>query len=132
MAAGIAAHVVLRDQPAWAGAAVAYGMAIAFAGLFALQFVEKTTTGSLIVFAVLALLLVLGGIGIGLRAGSAAMLWLGYGGFSIEVLGIYFKTVGTLLGSSLFFLTAGAIVIVLAVIAYRLHARAHSAQEASP
>ncbi|MEI9901684.1 MAG: hypothetical protein WDN31_18005 [Hyphomicrobium sp.] len=51
------------------------------------------------------------------------MLWLGYAGFSIEVLGIYFKTVGTLLGSSLFFLSAGVLVILLSVVAYRLHAR---------
>jgi uncharacterized membrane protein len=132
MAAGLAAHVVFGEQPAWALPAIAYGMAIAFAGMFALQFVEETTTGTLLLFAVLALMLVLGGIGIGLRWGSGAMLWLGYGGFSIEVLGIYFKTVGTLIDTSLFFLSAGGIVIILAVIAYRLHARTHSGQEASP
>jgi uncharacterized membrane protein len=86
----------------------------------------------LILLAVLALALVLGGIGYGLREGSASMLWLGYAGFSIEVLGLYFKTVGTLLGSSLFFLSAGVIVIVLAAIAYRLHARAQTTQEAAP
>lgn len=131
MAAGLLAPVVLGERPPWAPAALAYGLAIAFAGMFALQFVEETTTGSLILLAVLALLLVLGGVGIGLRTGSAAMLWLGYGGFSIEVLGLYFKTVGTLLGSSLFFLAAGAIVIVLAAIAYRLHSRAQ-ALEAAP
>ena len=72
----------------------------------------------------------LGGIGYGLRMGSPALLWLGYAGFSIEVLGLYFKTVGTLLGSSLFFLSAGIIVTALAAIAYRLHAR--TSQEVTP
>jgi uncharacterized membrane protein len=56
------------------------------------------------------------------------MLWLGYAGFSIEVLALYFKTVGTLLGSSLFFLSAGVIVILLAAAAYRLHARGVAAE----
>jgi uncharacterized membrane protein len=73
----------------------------------------------------------LGGIWIGLRSSSAAMLWLGYAGFSIEVLALYFKTVGTLLGSSLFFLSAGAIVVALAGAAYRLHARAQPGMEAA-
>jgi uncharacterized membrane protein len=123
-AAGLSAPVVSEQWSAWASPAVAYGMTIAFAGLFALQFIESVTLDHLILLAILALALVLGGIGYGLRSGSAVMLWLGYAGFSIEVLGLYFKTVGTLLGSSLFFLSAGAIVIALAAIAYRLHARA--------
>ncbi len=131
-AIGLAEPVVSRRRGVWATAAVAYGMTIAFAGLFALQFVESFTLEYLILLAILALALVLGGIGYGLRAGSAAMLWIGYAGFSIEVLGLYFKTVGTLLGSSLFFLSAGVIVIILAAIAYRLHARSHATQEAAP
>jgi uncharacterized membrane protein len=90
------------------------------------------TLDHLILLAILALALVLAGIGYGLRSGSPALLWLGYAGFSIEVLGLYFKTVGTLLGSSLFFLSAGVIVIVLAALAYRLHARAHTGEEATP
>jgi uncharacterized membrane protein len=102
-------------------------MAIAFAGLIALQFFEeKVPLGNLILLAVLTLALVVCGIGIGLRRGSPALLWLGYAGFSIEVLALYFKTVGTLLGSSLFFLSAGVLVIALAAIAYRLHARAQT------
>ena len=58
-----------------------------------------------------------------LRTVLTISLWLGYGGFSLEVLALYFKTVGTLLGSSLFFFAAGFIVIALAAVAYRLHAR---------
>jgi uncharacterized membrane protein len=112
-------------------AAIGYGVAIAFAGLFALQFIESVTTDRLILLAALALALMLATIWFGLHASSAGLLWLGYAGFSIEILGIYFKTVGTLLGSSLFFLSAGVLVIALAAIAYRLHARTHSATEAA-
>jgi uncharacterized membrane protein len=113
-ACGLAAPVVAPRWAQWATTA------------------EKAALDTLILLAILTLALVLGGIGYGLRAGSAAMLWLGYGGFSVEVLGLYFKTVGTLLGSSLFFLSAGVIVIVLAAVAYRLHVRTHTGQEAMP
>jgi uncharacterized membrane protein len=129
-ATGLAAPAVSERWQAWGAPAVAYGMTIAFAGLFALQFVETVTLDYLILLAVLTLALVLGGVGIGLRTNSPAMLWLGYAGFSVEVLALYFKTVGTLLGSSLFFLSAGAIVILLAAAAYRLHSRAGA--EATP
>lgn len=123
-AAGLALPLVSEQWSAFFSPAVAYGITIAFAGLFALQFVEHSVPLiGLILLAIAALTLVLAGIGFGLRTGSSAALWLGYGGFSIEVLALYFKTVGTLLGSSLFFLAAGLIVIVLAAVAYRLHAR---------
>ncbi len=131
-AAGVAAPIFDRKLEAWSTPAIAYGMTIAFAGLFALQFFENMPLDSFILLAILALALVVGGIGIGLKTGSASLLWLGYAGFSIEVLGIYFKTVGTLLGSSLFFLSAGVLVTLLAVIAYRLHARTHPSVEATP
>ena len=130
-AAGLAAPAFSERWNAWAPAALAYGATIAFAGLFALQFIETVTLDHLILLAVLALALVLGAVGIGLWSNSPTMLWLGYGGFSIEVLALYFKTVGTLLGSSLFFLSAGVIVVLLAVVAYRLHARTQPSAEAA-
>lgn len=129
-AAGFALPVVLERSGAWASAAIGYGLTIAFAGLFALQFIEDVSLDQFILLAIVTLALVLGAIGIGLRSNSSGMLWLGYGGFSIEVLALYFKTVGTLLGSSLFFLSAGVIVVLLAVAAYRLHTRTHSPSEA--
>jgi uncharacterized membrane protein len=76
-----------------------------------------------------ALALTLTAIWWGLASSDRFALWLGYLAFSIEVLGIYGKTVGTLLGSSVFFLTAGFVVAGLAYFAYRLHAR-REAQEA--
>jgi uncharacterized membrane protein len=131
-AAGIFGPQVDERLQAWSTSAIAYGMTIAFAGLFALQFIKEPSLGSLILLAILALALVLGGVGLGLRDASPALLWLGYAGFSIEVLGIYFKTVGTLMGSSLFFLSAGVLVILLAYAAYRLHARVQPGAEAAP
>ena len=59
--------------------------------------------------------------GRGLRTGQRHLVWLGYCGFSAEILALYFKTIGSLLGSSLFFLVAGLIVIALAGLAWRLH-----------
>jgi uncharacterized membrane protein len=131
-AAGVAGPVVFGRWRIWGAAAIAYGMAVAFAGLFAMQFIENPPLDNLILLAIVTLALVLAGIWIGLRSSSGALLWLGYAGFSIEVLALYFKTVGTLLGSSLFFLSAGAIVILLAVAAYRLHSRVHPTLEAAP
>ena len=76
-----------------------------------------------ILLAVLALLLLVAAIFWGLNAGNRGALWIGYVGFSIEILAIYGKTIGTLLNTSLFFLIAGLIVSGLAFVAYRLHAR---------
>jgi uncharacterized membrane protein len=131
-AAGVAAPLADQRLDAWSIPAIAYGTTIAFAGLFALQFLESMPLDSFILLAVLALALVLGGIGLGLKMGSPALLWLGYAGFSIEVLGVYFNTVGTMMGSSLFFLSAGVLVILLSVVAYRLHARVQPSMEAAP
>lgn len=98
-----------------------YGMTTAFAGLFAMQFIEKTGTSELILLGAGTIALLIGAIYFGLSTGERSIAWLGYTGFSIEILAIYFRTVGTLLGSSLFFLVAGLIVMALAAFAWRLH-----------
>jgi uncharacterized membrane protein len=131
-AAGLAAPALFERQHAWGPSVLAYGATVAFAGLFALQFFETTALDHLILLAVFTLGLVLGAIGLGLRSNNATMLWLGYTGFSIEVMALYFKTIGTLLGSSLFFLSAGIIVVLLAVAAYRLHSRGQVAAGTMP
>lgn len=102
---------------------IGVGMAIAFAGMFALQFVETVSIATLIVLAILTLAALLAAIAWGSRTGQGGVMWLGYAGFSIEVLGIYFKTIGTLMGSSLFFLLTGLLVLALAYLAWRLHER---------
>ena len=79
--------------------------------------------------AILVIALVLAAIFWGLKAGNSGALWIGYIGFSVEILAIYIKTIGTLLNTSLFFLVAGLIVSALAGLAYRLHARGEIAPQ---
>lgn len=107
-----------------APAALGYAMTVAFAGLLMLQLDRpKIATDTLILIASLTIALLLAAIMWGSRTGHRNVLWLGYAGFSVEILALYFKTIGTLLGSSLFFLVTGLIVIALAGIAWRLHQR---------
>lgn len=113
--------VSLADASAIAAPLLGYGMVIGFAGLFSTQFLERIDTAGFAAVAALSLGLLLGAIVYGLRENHRAAVWLGYGGFSVEILGIYFKTVGTLFGSSVFFLAAGLLVIALAALAWRLH-----------
>ena len=124
MALSIAGERLKPELPAlWSGC-FNYGLAIALAGLWALQFVEEPNLDVFILLAVLALALVIAAIFWGMHAGNRGALWLGYIGFSVEILAIYVKTVGTLLNTSLFFLVAGLIVSALAALAYRIHSRA--------
>ncbi len=106
----------------WPGVAN-YGLVIVFAGLFALQFLEDPTLDVFILLAVLALAVTLGAIYWGLQHHNRGALWLGYIGFSFEILAIYAKTIGSILNTSLFFLVAGLIVSGLAALAHRLHKR---------
>jgi uncharacterized membrane protein len=106
----------------WPGA-FNYGLFIVLAGLWALQFWEEPPLDMFTLLAVIALAILIGAIFWGLRSHNRGALWLGYVGFSVEILAIYSKTIGTLLNTSLFFLVAGLIVSGLAAFAYRLHAR---------
>ena len=113
-----------------------YGLAIAFGGLFAMQFLDWDWVGGLspspwlaangmplALLAAVSLALVLGALMHGARTENKPLVWLSYVGFSAELLAVYFKTIGTLLDNALFFLSAGLIVIALAWLAWRLHKR---------
>ncbi len=111
-----------------------HGFAIAVVGLFALQFFDWTGTTyaqpwlaangmPLALLAAATLALVLGGLWLGVQRHFPALTWLAYISFSVEIVALYFKTLGTLLDTSLFFLSAGVLVCVLAAIAWRLHQR---------
>jgi uncharacterized membrane protein len=102
---------------------LAYAIAVAFAGLFALQFIESPSGGTLVALAALTLVLLLAAISHGLSTQNRGALWLGYLGFSIEILALYWQTVGSILGTSLFFLIAALIVAALAFMALRLAQR---------
>lgn len=104
-----------------AGVTLVYGMIAAFIGLWALQFVDRTATDQLALLAAFTIAFLVGAIYQGLHLGIRGAVWLGYAGFSAEIFALYVKTVGTLLGSSLFFFVAGLLVIALAAVAWRLH-----------
>lgn len=124
MAASIAGERLKPELPAlWSGA-FNYGLVITLAGLWALQFFKSPELDVFTLLAVLALALLIASIFWGLQSGNRGALWLGYIGFSVEILAIYGKTIGTLLNTSLFFLVAGLIVSALAALAYRIHSRA--------
>lgn len=103
-----------------------YALAVAFSGLFALQFLDVPRMGTLIVLAAMSLVLILGAIAYALSTGNRGALWVGYLSFSAEILALYSVTVGTILGTSLFFLVAAIIVSLLAYAALRLAQRAAS------
>lgn len=107
-----------------------YGTVVALIGLYALHFfnnvpgygAEPYATG-LVPIAIFTLAVAIGAVVWGLRTHNSGLVWIGYIGFSIEILGLYFKTIGSLLSTSAFFLSAAVLVAALAVVAYRLHAR---------
>lgn len=133
VAAGTAAGARAIDRHAPVSApAFAYGILVAFAGLYTLQFIDafvlygtqdKAFTPQLVLLAVLTLALLLGAMLWAMQTDNRPALWLAYAAFALEVFSLYLKTFGTLLDTSLFFLVAAAIVSLLAWAAYRLHRR---------
>ncbi|MBA2127548.1 DUF2157 domain-containing protein [Hyphomicrobium methylovorum] len=116
----IAVEKLRPDMAPAAGAVLGYPIAVAFTGLFALQFWESPTLSMLITLAIVTLVLLLGAIAYGVQTGNRGVLWVGYIGFSLEILSLYWRTVGSILGTSLFFLIAAVIVAALAFLALRL------------
>ncbi len=142
-AAGIAAaapQAIDRHVPASA-ALFTYGVAIAFAGLFVLQFVddgrwlsgarEELSMQRMLLLAAITLVGLLGAMLWALTIDNRAALWLAYGGFALEIFMLYAKTFGSLLNTSLFFLVAAIIVSALAFAAFRLHQRKSLAGDAT-
>lgn len=121
--AAIAAEKALPEFDSVAAPSLGYAVAVAFAGLYGLQFFEDPTLGTLIALAALTLVLLLAAISYALATGNRGVLWLGYIGFSLEILSVYWKTVGSILNTSLFFLIAALIVAGLAYMALRLAQR---------
>jgi uncharacterized membrane protein len=54
---------------------------------------------------------------------NPAVRWMSYTGFSLEVLYLAFKTIGTLIGTASFFLCAGVLVLLLAAFVVRMERR---------
>ena len=134
LATAFTAVVAERSGKDWTGFApvvLGYAIVTALAGLLALQFYESPSRDTLMLLAAATLALLLAVIWYGQKTGNRGLLWLGYIGFSIETLAIYFNLVGTMLSTSAFFLIAGLIVAVLALMALRLHRRGLNAEMTS-
>jgi uncharacterized membrane protein len=142
--AGLAAIVAGPVIDRWTGAAqaiFAYAIAVAFAGLFIMQFIEdisflspvhRLTTGQFGALAAATLALLTGAMYHALASDNRGALWVGYTAFAIEIFAIYVRMLGTLLDTSLFFMIAALIVSALAWAAYRLHRIEAPAAEAAP
>lgn len=103
------------------GAMLFYGFIMAFCGAFALQFVVDRPGAYTLFYGIIVLAAIVGVLVWAWRTDNRAVLWLAYLGFSIEIFSIYLKKVGTLLGTSGFFLATGLVFSALAYAAYRLH-----------
>jgi uncharacterized membrane protein len=106
------------------GTMLAYGFAVAFAGALGLQFVADRGGDYTLLLGLLTLAAIIATLYWAWRTDNRPVLWLAYGAFSIEILSLYGKKIGTLLGTSAFVLVTGLVVAALAWAALRLHERA--------
>lgn len=106
------------------------GFGVAVAALLALQFFEDAQLGRLLILAAITLATAIGAIAWGLRTNDIILSRAGYAAFAAEVVGLFIKTVGSLMGSSLFFVVTGAGVIGLAVLAFWVDRRMRRLQAA--
>jgi uncharacterized membrane protein len=110
---------------------LAYAIAIAFAALFTIQFIDdgfigyrsNLTVGELCALAGLTLVLLVAAMYWAIRTDNRGALWVAYIAFATEIIALYVKMLGTLINTSLFFLSAAVVVSGLAWLAYRLHHR---------
>jgi len=121
-------------------AVIAYGLAVAFAGLYIMQFVDDIALfgprdaqplGQVAALAAVTLILLVGAMYLALATDNRGLLWLAFAAFALQIFSLYSRMVGTQLETSLFFLVAALFAGVLAWAAYRLHLRQARASEAS-
>ncbi|WP_075288903.1 DUF2157 domain-containing protein [Pararhizobium arenae] len=112
------------------GAAPAfYSFALALLGLAALHMeVEELWQDSVVGIAALAFSLI--GIGIAGRL-NGAVRFLGYAAFAGELLFLSSETIGSILGTSGFFLISGGVLAVIAYLVIRIERRLSQANEAT-
>lgn len=105
------------------GPLFAYGFFIAFVGSLGLQFVADHRGTLTLPLGALTLLAIIGVLVWAWRSDNRAGLWLAYAAFSIEIFSLYVKKIGTMLGTSAFFLVTGLLLAGLAWAAFRLHGK---------
>jgi uncharacterized membrane protein len=109
----------------------AYAIAVAFAGLFTMQFIDdgliavstRLTVGQFSALAGLTLVLLVAAMYWAIRIDNGGALWVAYIAFATQIIALYVRMLGSLINTSLFFLSAAVIVTGLAWLAYRLHQR---------
>ncbi len=121
VAASILAGEMIDRWRQISGALLNYGMIITFAGALALQFIVDKSGAHTVWAGLIALAGILGTLTWAWRTDNRPAMWIAYACFAVEVFSLYLKKVGTLLGTSGFFLATGLIVAALAYAAYRLH-----------
>lgn len=138
-AIALAGTALMAAEARWPSAfekATSFGHALsayAFAAAFVALLFEQLDNS----FSTAAASVVLGFLAIGLSVAALIasgqrnpwIRWLAYATFSVEVLYLASVTVGSLLGTAGFFLTAGAIVLVIAIVVMRLERRFHGMEE---
>jgi uncharacterized membrane protein len=94
---------------------------IAFAGALALQFSVDRGGRYTVLTGGLTLAAIIAALAWAWRTENRAALWIAYAAFTIEIFSLYLQKIGSLLGTSAFFLITGLLVAALAFAAYRLH-----------
>jgi uncharacterized membrane protein len=131
VAAGPAIDRQVRSADGASQAIFAYAVGVAYAALFIWQFLDDGsialgTALSVEQYSALAGLTLLGLVGAmawALKTDNRAALWVAYVAFAVDIVALYIRMLGTLINTSLFFLSAAVIVTGLAWLAYRLHQR---------
>lgn len=132
IAASVAGGPAIDRWRKISGAMMFYGFAIAFAGALALQFIADPKGDHLLASGTVTLAAIIAALAWSWRTDNKAALWAAYTAFSIEILALYIKKIGTLLGTSAFFLVAGVFVAALAAAAVRLHRATSPEKESLP
>jgi uncharacterized membrane protein len=119
------------------GTMLVHGATLAYVGLFMIQFFpgslfSRLETPNLWLWGAITLALLIAAMAAGWRTHNTRIVWLAYTGFTIEIFALYAKKLGTLLGTSAFFLVTGLLVIALSVVAYRMRAELATAAEPQP
>ncbi|ENQ11027.1 DUF2157 domain-containing protein [Brucella abortus] len=122
-------HEQLQKLTRFAHPLAAYGLLLVLLSFAILQLDSVITYGGVsagidrdILYSMLILALSIGAIAICGRD-NGGLRSIAYAAFSIEVLYLAFETVGTMIGTSGFFLTAGILVLLLAAFVRRMESR---------
>jgi uncharacterized membrane protein len=128
MLADAFAHDALQKLTRFAHPLASYGLLLALLALGILQvdkmlsiIFDKNITQD-VVYGILILALSIGSLAVCGRD-NGSLRSIAYAAFSFEVLYLAFSTVGSMIGTSGFFLTAGVLVLLLAAFVRRMESR---------